>query len=55
MKSIEVSAISFLIFLFLAVTTMQYFKIEPNQPLLAAILLALNVQASKGSDNGKPA
>lgn len=48
MKQVEFSTISVLIFLFLVVTAMQFWKIEPSQTLLAAILLALNVQNTNG-------
>ena len=54
MKSIEVSTISVLVFLFLVVTAMQFYKVEPSQTLLAAILLALNVHTGTGSGTSGP-
>jgi hypothetical protein len=39
----KVDTIAILVFLFAAVTAMQHFGVEPNQALLGAILLALQL------------
>lgn len=58
MKSIQVNTVVLLFALFGVVTWLQYVKVEPNQPLLNCLLLAMNVgviQQSNGGSNGKAA